>query len=148
VIRISRIKAAVAAVTVTGATAAAMLIPASPAVAFSSGGLALDVLVQSPANLIAKGAAVGVPILYTCSGASFASLQVNVTERVSGNAVANGFGQLSNPICTGEIESVTMDITASGARAFAKGAAFVSASLFGCASFCGQQNNSNTITIK
>ena len=41
---IGRIKAAVAAVTITGATAAAMILPGSQAVAFSSGGLALDVL--------------------------------------------------------------------------------------------------------
>jgi hypothetical protein len=148
VIHISRIKAAVAAVTVTGATAAAMLIPASPAVAFSSGGLALDVLVQSPAQLIANGAAVAVPVLYTCSGANFAGVTVNLTERVSGNAIASGSGQLSNASCTGEIKSATIDVTAFSARAFAKGPAFAMADIFGCSSFCGNQSNNQTITIK
>lgn len=147
-IRSNRIKAAVAAVTVTGATTAAMLIPGSPAVAFSSGGLVLDIVVQSPAHLIAKGAAVGVPVQYTCYGTDNASLGVTVTERVSGGAIAAGSGSLSNLLCTGEIQTVTLDITASGSRAFAKGVAFANGNIFGCSSFCGQQSDNRTITIK
>jgi hypothetical protein len=149
-IRINRIKAAVAAVTVTGATAAAMLIPASPAVAFSSGGLALDVLVQSPGQLVANGAAVSVPVLYTCSGTTpgTVSVSVGLTERVSGNAIASGFGQLSDPSCTGEIKSANILVTAMSARAFAKGPALASGDIFGCSHFCGQQTENTTITIK
>jgi hypothetical protein len=152
VIHISRIKAVVAAVTVTGATAAAMILPASQAVAFSSGGLALDVLVQSPAQLIAKGAAVGVPVLYTCSpGATDVGLSVDVTERVSGNAIASGSAQLPTISCTGEIKSATIDVPATSARAFAKGTAFATGAIFGCTSnflMCGNQTNNQTITIK
>jgi hypothetical protein len=147
-IRNNRIKAAVAAVTVTGATVATMLIPASPAVAFSSGGLVLDVVVQSPAHLIANGAAVAVPVNYTCFGTSNATVSVSLTERVSGGAIASGSGNLFNTNCTGEIQSVTIDIPASGARAFTKGVAFATANIFGCANFCGQETHSRTITIQ
>lgn len=144
----SRIKAAVAAVTIASATAAAMLVPSSPAVAFSSGGLVLDVKVQSPAQLVAKGAAVGVPVLYTCSGASSSpSLSVQVTERVSGGQIANGSGFVDTLTCTGEIQSLTVQVTAFSSRAFAKGSAVATADIFGCSSFCGDQQNSATITI-
>jgi hypothetical protein len=149
-IRTNRFRAAAAAVTIAGATAATMLIPASPAVAFSSGGLVLDLVVQSPAHLIAKGAAVGVPVDYTCSGVtSNASVTVAVTERVGGN-IASGGNSVSDLTCTGEIQSVTIDVTASpGGRAFTKGVAFANADIFGCSGFlCGQETKNLTITIK
>jgi hypothetical protein len=148
VIRNNRIKAAVAAVTIAGATATAMLIPSSPAVAFSSGGLVLDIVLQSPAHLVANGAAVAVPINYTCFGTSFAEIQVNVTERV-GNGIASGGVGVSNANCSGEIQSITVDVTASpGGRAFVKGNAFATANIFGCASICGQETDSLTIAIR
>jgi hypothetical protein len=148
-IRTNRFRAAVAAVTIAGATAATMLIPASPAVAFSSGGLVLDVVVQSPAHLIARGAAVAVPVEFTCSSTSNTSVSVSVTEHV-GSGIASGGGNLTNIICTGEIQSATINVTASpGGRAFTKGVAFANADIFGCSNFlCGEQPNSATITIK
>jgi hypothetical protein len=148
VIRNNRIKAAVAAVTIAGATATAMLVPSSPAVAFSSGGLVLDIVLQSPAHLVANGAAVAVPINYTCFGTSFPSIEVNVTERV-GNGIASGGIGLNNATCSGEIQSITVDVPASpGGRAFVKGDAFATASIFGCASICGQETDSLTIAIR
>lgn len=146
----NRIKAAVAAVTIAGATAAAMLVPSSPAVAFSSGGLVLDIVVQSPAHLIANGAAIAVPIEYTCSGTSFSpTLQVDVTERV-GSAIAGGGASLNNANCTGEIQSITVDVPATpGGKAFVKGNAFATGNIFGCgSSTCGQEANSLTIAIR
>jgi hypothetical protein len=146
----NRIKAAVAAVTIAGATAAAMLVPSSPAVAFSSGGLVLDIVVQSPAHLIANGAAIAVPIEYTCFGTIFPpTLQVDVTEAV-GNGIASGGIATTNANCTGEIQSTTLDVTATpGGRAFAKGTAFATANIFGCgSSTCGQQASSLTIAIR
>ncbi|HEY3607353.1 MAG TPA: hypothetical protein VGL06_07615 [Pseudonocardiaceae bacterium] len=147
-IRNSRIKAAIAAVTILGATGAALLVPASPAVAFSSGGLVLDVAIQSPAHLLANGAAIAQPVQYTCFGTNNAQVEVSVTERVSGGAIATGNGILSNPVCTGEIQTTKIDIVASGARAFTKGSAFATASIFGCANFCGNETDNRTIAIQ
>lgn len=147
-IRISRIKAAIAAVTIIGATGAALLVPASPAVAFSSGGLVLDVTIQSPAHLIANGAAIGLPVQYTCFGTNNAAVSVSVTERVSGGAIASGNGQLINTVCNGEIQTAKIDLAASGARAFTKGSAFATANIFGCGSFCGQETDNRTIAIQ
>jgi len=148
-IRNNRIKAAVAAITIAGATATAMLIPSSPAVAFSSGGLVLDIVVQTPAHLVANGAAIAVPIDYTCFGTSFPpNVVVSVTEHV-GNGIASGGVGLNNVNCTGEIQSITVDVAASpGGKAFAKGNAFAAGSIFGCASTCGQENNNVTIAIR
>lgn len=144
-----RWKAALAAVTIAGATTAAVLIPSSPAVAFSSGGLALDVIVQSPAHLIAKGAAVGVTLEYTCSGTNDASLSVSVTEKAGSGTVASGSDFVDNLSCTGEIQTTTVDVTASGGggKAFVKGSAFASADIFGCSNFCGDQEDNATISI-
>lgn len=149
--RINRVKAAVAAVTVAGATAAAVAIPAAPAVAFNSGGLVLDVVVQSPAQLIARGAAVAVPVEYTCVGAlpDTTALSVELTERVGGNNTALGVGSLLNLTCDGEIQSATVDVTpAAGSPTFRKGDAFAQGFISGCAQTCGQDSDSRTITLQ
>lgn len=146
-LRITRIKAAAAAVAIAGATAAAVFIPASPAVAFSSGGLALDIKIQSPAHLVAKGAALALPVEYTCSGTSNASLNVSVTEKV-GSGVAEGSGFLDTLNCTGEIQTATITIPTSSAKAFIKGTSFANAEIFGCSSFCGEQSTSGTVAIQ
>lgn len=148
-----RLKAAVAAVTIAGATGAAMLVPAAPAVAFSSGGLVLDLVIESPAHLIARGAAIGLPVEYTCSGTNNANLQVNVTERVSGGQIADGSGSLGPQqlVCTGEIQNTVLEIQAVGTRAFNRGTAFAAGSISGCNdtfTTCGQQPNSRTFTIQ
>lgn len=107
---------------------------------------------QSPAHLVANGAAVDVPVLYTCSGTSGpAGLDVHVTERVSGNAIADGFGFLQGGgSCTGEIKSATIEVTANPGRAFARGSAVATGDIFACrpnSTFCGDGLNTQTITI-
>jgi hypothetical protein len=144
---ITRIKAAAAAVAIAGATAAAIMVPASPAVAFSSGGLVLDIKIQSPAHLVANGAALAVPVEYTCFGTSNASLNVSVTEKV-GSGVAEGGGFLDSLVCTGEIQTATITIPTSSGKAFIKGTGFSNGEIFGCSSFCGEQTNSATIAIQ
>src|SRR6266516_2029786 len=70
----------------------AMFATGGPAVAFFSGGLFLDVQVESPATLVARGAAVDVPLEVTCN-ASFADVFVTVTQKAgSGSGVAQGSG--------------------------------------------------------
>jgi hypothetical protein len=155
-IRTKRMRAATAAVTIAGTTAAAMLlIPATPAVAYSSGGITLDVVVQSPAHLIAKGAAVGVTVQYTCDDVNttdltYSFLNLNLTERVSGGDIAAGGVSIGNLVCTGEIESATFDVTASGPRAFGKGSAYASTDLQICDDFieCATDIQSTTIKIQ
>jgi hypothetical protein len=123
-----------------------MLSTASPAVAFFSGGLFLDVTVQSPAHLVARGAAVKVPVQVTCNATQFASVSVQVTERV-GKGIASGFGG-EQVGCTGGHQNLLITVTASGSKPFVKGQAFASADLFGCSSFCASEHGEATINIR
>lgn len=144
-----RTRTAVATALVGAGAVLALLSPSSPAVAFSSGGLFLDVTVLSPAHLVAKGAAVTVPVQVTCNATDFAQVAVQVTERV-GKQIASGFG--SAPVaCTGGHQTllVTVTATGSGGKPFVKGQAFASADLFGCnSSFCGSEHGESTISIQ
>jgi len=64
----------------------AVFAASGPAVAFFSGGLFLDVHVESPATLVARGAAVDVPLEVTCNASPNAFVSVTVTQR-SGSGV-------------------------------------------------------------
>ncbi|GAB1509043.1 hypothetical protein [Actinophytocola sp. KF-1] len=144
-----RIKAAASAVTVAGAVVAAIVVPATNAVAYNSGGLVLDVMVQSPGQLLARGAAVSVPVSYTCSGASqYAALYVSVAQRVGGKASATGDGAVRTLTCTGEIQNVSVEVLASGGQAFTRGEAFVQARISDCYSVCGDEYDSRTVTFE
>jgi hypothetical protein len=56
-----------------------------PAVGFFSAGLFLDVQVESPARLLARGAAIEVPLEVTCSGIGSVDLFVSVSQRFCQN---------------------------------------------------------------
>jgi hypothetical protein len=140
-----RAKVAAAVVAVAAGVVLALFASSGPAVAFFSGGLFLDVQVESPASLVARGAAVDVPLKVTCN-ATAASVSVTVTEK-SGSGVAQGFGSTSVG-CTGSSERITVRVTASGGKAFKQGPAVASAEIFGCnASTCGTETDSQPIDI-
>jgi hypothetical protein len=83
-------------------------------VAFFSGGLFLDVQVESPARLVARGAAVDVPLEVTCSGTSSADVFVSVSQK-AGSGVAQGSG-FTSVGCTGSGQQVIVRVQASEAR--------------------------------
>jgi hypothetical protein len=123
----------------------ALLSPASPAVAYSSPPLFLDVSIQSPAHLVARGAAVTIPVTTTCSSRE-AYLSIQITERV-GKKVASGSKYVTVG-CTGSRQQTIVTVPASSSTVFSKGTAYVTASLTGCASyFCGEEYNDATIQI-
>ena len=100
----------------------------SSAVASFSGGLVLDLQVNSPATLASRGAAVNVPLTVLCNSTT-ANVNVQVTERV-GSKIAQGavYQQIT---CTGLIQPVTITVPA-GVNAFKKGPAIVNATIFAC----------------
>jgi hypothetical protein len=147
--RLRRVKAALAAATVTAGVACAMVIPASPAVAFFSGGLFLDIVVESPATLLARGAAVDIPVEYTCNGVS-TGVTVQVSQRVGNGGVATGFGSVE-VACTGAHQRTTISVPASGTKAFTKGNAFVTGTISGCRSdfrVCGAETDTATVKFR
>jgi hypothetical protein len=143
-----RAKLAVAAlVAVLAGASFALFAPSGPAVAFSSGGLFLDVQVESPARLVSRGAAVDVTLEVTCNSPFGADLFVNVTQK-AGSGVAQGFG-FDNVGCTGSGEQVVIRVQASGGKTFKQGTAVASAEVFGCNNVtCGSETDSEVIEIR
>jgi hypothetical protein len=118
-----------------------------PAVGFFSAGLFLDVQVESPARLLARGAAIEVPLEVTCSGTGSVDLFVSVSQR-SGSGVAEGFAFEQVP-CSGSGEQVTVTVQATGGKVFKKGTAVVTAEVFGCnEAVCGSETDTEVIEIQ
>jgi hypothetical protein len=125
----------------------ALTATSGPAVAFFSGGLFLDVQVESPAHLVAGGAGVLVPVEVTCNATGTVFLDVTVTQKF-GSGVAEGFGS-TEVACTGAGEQVTVLVRATGARVFKKGTAVVTAEVFGCnETTCGSETDTEVIQIQ
>lgn len=142
-----RIRVATAVVAILLGGLLALFATSGPAVAFFSGGLFLDVQVKSPATLVARGAAVQVPLEVTCNATGTAFVQVTVTQK-SGSGVAQGSGS-TQVGCTGSGEQVTVLVQATGGKAFKQGTAVATAEIFGCnATTCGSETDSATIDIK
>ena len=105
---IARTRTAALAIVAAGALAA--LGPLQSAVAFISPPMVLLASAQSPAKLVAKGAAVDVTVNYTCAGVTQMSLGVTLTESV-GRRTASGTAYAMVP-CTGHSETKIMHVTA------------------------------------
>ncbi|HJQ01005.1 MAG TPA: hypothetical protein VJ851_05355 [Jatrophihabitans sp.] len=141
----NRAKAIVIGTVLAGGAAVAVLSSTAPAVAFSSGGLTLEVTPLSPGTLVAKGAAVDVPVDVECN-ASFADLTLQLTERVGGQ-IATGSTDVS-VACNGGHQRLLVRVPATSGKPFSKGSAVATASIFGCnRTTCGQESNSVTIQI-
>jgi hypothetical protein len=142
-----RPKLAAAVVAVTAGVVLALFASSGPAVAFFSGGLFLDVQVESPASLVARGAAVDVPLEVTCNATGTVFVDVTVTQK-AGSGVAQGFGS-TQVGCAGSGEQINVRVQASGAKTFKQGTAVASAEVFGCnRTTCGSETDSQTIDIK
>ena len=145
--RTKRTRVATAVVALLLGGLLALFATSGPAVAFFSGGLFLDVQVESPARLLARGAAVEVPLEVTCNAVGTVDVQVTVTQR-SGSGATQGFG-FDQVGCTGVGEQVTVVVQAFGAKAFKKGTAVATAEVFGCNNVtCGSETDTEVIEIQ
>jgi hypothetical protein len=139
-----RLAAAVVAIVL--GSVLALFATTGPAVAFFSGGLFLDVQVES-ATLVSRGAAVDVTLEVTCNTPFGADVFVTVTQR-SGSGVAQGFGS-ETVGCTGSGEQVVVRAQEFGGKPFKQGTAVVSAEIFGCNNVtCGSETDSEVIEIR
>jgi hypothetical protein len=142
-----RTRAATAVVALLLGGLLALFATSGPAVAFFSGGLFLDVQVESPARLVARGAAVDVPVEVTCNATGTAFVFVSVTQK-AGSGVAEGFGSASVG-CTGSRQQITVRAQASGGKTFKQGAAVATAFVDGCNRVtCGSERDSEAIDIR
>jgi hypothetical protein len=85
------------------------------------------------ATLVAKGAAVQVPVIYSCSpDTAFGAIDIFVTERVGGNRTASGEGSTFNVTCDGAQHTVFVTVTSGNGIAFHQGTAVVQGSFQAC----------------
>jgi hypothetical protein len=142
-----RTRAAAAVVAILLGGLLALFATSGPAVAFFSGGLFLDVQVDSPARILARGAAVEVPLEVTCNAIGTAEVRVTVTQH-SGSGATQGFGS-TQVGCTGAGQRVAVVVQVFGAKAFKKGTAVASAEIFGCNRVtCGSETDTEVIEIQ
>lgn len=150
-LRTKRAKVVAVMVAIVVGGVLALFVSGGPAIAFFSGGLFLDVQVESPATLVARGAAVDVPLEVTCNARPDTSfVQVTVTQK-AGSGVAQGFG-FTSVGCTGAGQQIRVRVQAtSGGKTFKQGTAVASAEISGCNqnfSVCGSETDSEVMTIK
>jgi len=132
--------------TVAG-TAIALALPASAAVSQQSPPVAA-MQIGSPALLQARGAAITVPLTVVCAPGNTVFGSVHVSQRV-GSEVANGSGFVQNVPCTGNFQTVNVNVNAEAGKAFKKGTAFASATVSVCdPTFnCATLSDARDITI-
>lgn len=125
----------------------ALTIPALPAVGMHSPPEVLSVEVGDEATLVARGAAVRVPVEVTCPAGSTGFVSASVTQR-AGSRIASGFGSTSF-VCTGGSQTVDVTVNAQGAgQAFKKGSAVAEATVSVCDFFfCASASDSENIQI-
>jgi hypothetical protein len=143
-----KVKAALAALAITGGAAVAALGPASPALGFFSPPLLLEIHVNSPATLVAKGASADVNVQIECAGARTASVDVSLTQR-AGSEIATGFGSTEIG-CTNANQTIHVLVTAQPGKAFKKGTAVANGFISACTpnfSVCGNEQDQRTIAL-
>ena len=124
----------------------AFAIPALPAVGQVSPPAVISVEVQDEATLVARGAAVLVPVEVICPAGSRGFLSVRVTQR-AGSRIASGSSSTSDFVCTGATQVVEVLVHAQG-QAFKRGPAVAEASLFVCFDFfCQSVSDTENIEI-
>ena len=147
--RFLRGKKALAGLAIVGGAAIAAVAPAAPALGFFSPPLLLQIHVNSPATLVAKGAGADVTLQIECAGARTAFVDVSLTER-SGSQIASGFGS-AQVGCTNQNQTVLVHVTAQSGRVFKKGTGIADGFISACTSsrprFCGSEEDQRTIDI-
>jgi hypothetical protein len=133
-----------AAVVVGGGVAFA--VPVLPAVGQISPPAVVSVEVGDEATLVARGAAVLVPVEVRCPAGGTGFLSVRVTQR-AGSRIASGSGSTNDFVCTGATQIVEVLVHAEG-QAFKRGPAVAEASLFACGPFfCQPVSDTENIEI-
>jgi hypothetical protein len=85
------------------------------------------------ATLVAKGAAIQVPVTYSCSSdAAFGAIQLFATERVGGNRTASGSGSTFDITCDGAQHTALVTVMSGNGIAFHQGTALVQGAFDAC----------------
>jgi hypothetical protein len=142
--RLATIRALLVLLVLAGALVVGSALPAAAQEAPTG-----TVHIRQQATLVAGGAAIRVPIRYSCSpDTAYAEIDVQVTERVGGNRLAQGFGFTQDLTCDSQVHTAVVTVTAFGDNAFRRGGAFAQATVTLCNEFaCTELRTSRDITI-
>jgi hypothetical protein len=141
-------KKTLAGLAIAGGAAIAAVGSAAPALGFFSPPLLLQIHVNTPAALVAKGAGANVTVQIQCAGAQTATVSVSLAER-SGSQVATGSGSALVG-CTNQNQNILVPVTASSGKVFKKGTAIANGVISACATkpkFCASEQDQGTIAI-
>jgi len=147
-----KVRGKLVAISAALACGAATLVPMSSALAYISPPLVLLGEAQGPASLVASGAAVDVPVEYTCNADSM-YIGVSLSQAAKKGMVASGSGSTVVP-CDARTHRVLVRVRADASGvAFAKGNAAAGVDVFGCytkggKSLCGDDTTERTIKLK
>jgi hypothetical protein len=141
-----RSRAAAAAVAVGAVVALA--VPGSAAVAVLSSPEVWQLQIGPEATLQAKGAAVSVPVRFTCPAGRSAFLDLSLTQRIGNQAVSGS--RFTSVQCSGTEQQLVVSVIAqTGSRTFKTGTAFVDATLESCGYACGSfATDSRTVSVR
>ena len=140
------LKAGIGAAALATGSGLALFGSSAPAVAYSSPPVFLDISIGSPAHLVAKGAAVQVPVTTSCTTPdNQAYVSVSITERV-GKKTATGTKNFQVS-CMGGRQTNLVTIASNDGVAFAKGTAYASGSIQSYYYYPAEETTSGTITI-
>ncbi|HTZ43167.1 MAG TPA: hypothetical protein VMB79_04840 [Jatrophihabitans sp.] len=141
------LKAGIGVVTLAAGGSAALFGSAAPAVAYSSPPVFLDISIGSPAHLVAKGAAVQVPVTTSCTTPDHSAyVSVSITERV-GKKTASGSYNFTVS-CVGSRQTNLVTIASGNGLAFAKGRAYAAGTIQSYYYYPAEETTSGTIAIK
>ena len=124
---------------------------AAPALSAAAEPTSVTARLTESATLIAKGGAVQIPVVYTCSpDASWGGIDLFVTERVPGLRTAEGWGSTFDVICDGSQHTTAVTVPSSNGIAFHTGAAVVQGSLHACDQdgYCTYAPLAGTVQVK
>ena len=131
--------------------ATSMIVPLQAAVADSSPpDPYFNFTVRRQPTLLAKGAAIRVPVSVTCFPETFSyGINISVTQRVNGGRIASGFATVTSPMnCDGFPHVVNATVIATQ-YTFKVGAAFSSVDAYACTPLqCNSFQEQKEISIK
>ena len=124
---------------------------AAPALSAAAEPTSVTARLTESAALIAKGSAVEIPVVYTCSpDASWGGADLFVHERVPGLRTAEGWASAFGVVCDGSEHTVVVTVPSTNGIAFHTGTAVVQGSLYACDQdgYCTYVPLSGTVTVK
>ncbi len=129
---------------VAGGALVAAVLPSNADVSTQSPPVAA-VRVESPATLVARGAAIAAEVTVVCQPGALGNLSLEVTENAGGK-IAKGYGS-TTVTCTGAFQPITINVTAQPTVPFKAGTAFGVANLFLSSQGSGQAKDEREFKI-